>query len=109
MKRIFGILMIILVAVGSQANTLFNDPVSESGIEIYPTTVSNELNIDVDDKLAETTVTVSVFNSVGEIVLQETLGLGLNKVDVSKLPHGNYVAVVRENDEYKSKSNFEVV
>lgn len=109
MTRIFGILIISLIAISSQANTYFNDPKSEVGVEIYPTTVSSELNIHVDDQLAETTVTVSVFNSIGEIVLKETLGLGLNKVDVSTLPRGNYVAVVRENDEYKSKSNFEVI
>ena len=109
MKRIFAILIISLSAVSSQANITFNNSNSEVGIEIYPATVSNELNIQVDEKLANGAVTVSVFNSVGEIVLEETLGLGLNKIDVTKLSNGSYVAVVRENDVYKSKSSFEVI
>jgi len=109
MTRIFAILIITLATFSSQANTGFNDPNSEVGIEFYTSTVSGELNIEVDDKLANQVVTVSVFNSVGEVVLEETLGLGLNKVDTSKLTKGNCVAVVRENGEYKSKSKFEVI
>jgi hypothetical protein len=52
---------------------------------------------------------VSIFNSLGEIIIEEKLGLGLNKIDTSNLEKGNYVAVVRENDEYKNKSSFEVL
>jgi len=109
MKRIFGILIISLVAVSSQANSTVNNSISVAGIEIYPTNDSNELNIEVDKKLANGTVTVSVFNSIGEIVLEETLGFGLNTLDVANLGKGAYVAVVRENGVYKSKSDFEVV
>ena len=97
--------MILLFATAAFAN----DPVSESGVEIYPNVVNEELNIDVDEQLANGRVTVSVFNSVGEIVLEETLGLGLNKLDVTGLTNGSYVAVVRQNDVYKSKSDFEVI
>ena len=108
MTRIFAILMISLVTINSQANTYFNDPISENGIEFYAITTPGELNIEVDEELDNQVVTVSVFNSVGEIVLEKTLGLGLNKIDVQKLAKGNYIAVVRENDKYKSKSSFEV-
>ena len=86
-----------------------NDTITESGVEIYPTKVNDELNINVDNQLANTKVTVSVFNSTGVIVIESTLGLGLNKLDTSELEAGAYVAVVRENEEYKSKQAFEVI
>lgn len=109
MKRLFAILMFSLTVVGSYANHPFSAPAPDADIEIYPSVVSSELNINVDENLANGTVTVSIFNAVGEIVLEETLGLGLNKLDVTKLSKGNYVAVVRANDTYKSKSSFDVV
>ena len=109
MTRIFTIFIITLATFSSQANTILNEPTTETGVEIYPALVNSELNIDVDDKLANGAVTVSIFNSLGEIVIEENLGLGLNKIDTSNLDKGNYVAVVRENDKYKSKSSFEVV
>ena len=112
--------MIMVVAIGSQAQGMKNDDLvyaktelrasnSNSGIEIYPTVVNSELNIEIDDKLANGKVTVSIFNSVGEIVMEEILGLGLNKLNVEKFAKGDYTAVVRENDVYKSKSDFEVI
>jgi hypothetical protein len=109
MIRIFAIFIITLATFSSQANTSFNDPTTETGVEIYPAVVSSELNIDIDDTLANGTVTLSIFNSLGEIIIEEKLGLGLNKIDTSNLEKGNYVAVVRENDEYKNKSSFEVI
>ena len=109
MTRIFTIFIITLATFSSQANTILNEPTTETGVEIYHALVNSELNIDVDDKLANGAVTVSIFNSLGEIVIEENLGLGLNKIDTSNLDKGNYVAVVRENDKYKSKSSFEVV
>jgi hypothetical protein len=108
MKRVFGILVISLVAVGSQANITANDPTSEAGIEIAPAVQNDYLDIEVDEQLAGTTVTVSVFNSMGEIVLESNLGLGLNKINVQNLAKGDYVAVVRENGEYTSKQSFVV-
>lgn len=111
MKRFFSILMIAVVGFGSgvNADTNANRNNSEVGIDIYPEIVSNELKIDVDDNLANAIVTVSVFNSFGQIVLQETLGLGLNKLNVADLSEGEYVAVVRQNDVYKNKSGFKVI
>ena len=107
MKRVFGILMISLVAVGSQANNE-TDPGSNAGIEIAQEIENNQLDIAVDDALAGDIVTVSVFNSIGEVVLETSLGLGLNKIDVQNLKKGDYVAVVRENGEYTSKQSFKV-
>ena len=105
MRRIFGVLMI--VAISTMAFGF--EPISTAGVEIYPTVVNSELNIEVDDHIADGTVTVSVFNSVGEIVIEKSLDRGLNKLDTSELANGSYVAVVRQNGEYKSKQTFEVV
>ncbi|MGB0918452.1 MAG: T9SS type A sorting domain-containing protein [Flavobacteriales bacterium] len=105
MRRIFGAIMVLLISTAVSAN----DPISETGVEIYPTIVNTELNIEIDEQLATGKVTVSVFNSIGEIVLEETLDLGLNKLDTSHLENGAYVAVVRQNFEYKSKQSFEVI
>lgn len=111
MKRLIGILTIAVMGIttGLNADPSNNNSKNEAGINIHSEIVSNELIIEVDEQLAETVVTVSVFNKIGEIVLQEKLGLGLNKVDVTSLVEGEYVAVVRENDVYKSKSNFKVI
>lgn len=107
MKRFFGILMIGLITVGSQAHTS-NDPNNPEKIEISEAVKNNQLDIVVNEDLAGTNVTVSVFSSMGEIVLESTLGLGLNKLDVEQLEQGEYTAVVRENGEYASKQTFVV-
>ena len=105
MRRIFGLVMVLAFST-----TAFgNDPITESDVEIYLADVNDELNINVGDKLANTKVTVSVFDSTGVIVIESSLGLGLNKIDTSKLEAGDYVAVVRENEQYKSKQAFEVI
>lgn len=108
MKHIFGILMILVVATGTHANNLVNCSNSEPRVEIATRVENNYLSIEVADELVGVNVTVSVFNSMGEIVLEETLGLGLNKINVQTLAKGEYVAVVRENDQYASKSAFVV-
>jgi|GEM_PF-2255785 len=90
------------------ANVSFNDPAVDAGINIYPSVTTDNLFIEVSDKFVGDKVTVSVFNGVGEIVAETVLGLGLNRIEVAQLPKGTYVAVVRENDVYASKSNFEV-
>ena len=108
MKRVFGVLMISIMSVTVQAKTFSNDPTSEPKVEIAPKVENNFLSIEVDEELVGTKMTVSVFNSMGEIVLESTLGLGLNKVDVQTLQKGEYVAVVRKNDQYESKSSFVV-
>lgn len=117
--KIFAALLTTMVAFTNQAEsttlkelpttrTHESDPTIDNGVSIYPSIVTSVLNIEIDEKLAGGSITVSVFNSMGEIVLENVLGLGLNKVDTSTLPDGNYVAVVRQNDVLQSKSAFEV-
>lgn len=116
---IFAALLTTIVAFSNQAEsatikewatttTYESDPTIDNGVSIYPSIVTSVLNIEIDDRLAGGSITVSVFNSLGEIVLENVLGLGLNKIDASTLPKGNYVAVVRQNDAFQNKSNFEV-
>lgn len=107
MKNIICFLMLSLIAIENRANTT-NDPTSEAGIEIASAIENNYLSIDVANELAGSVMTVSVFNSLGEVVLETTLGLGMNKINVQDLEKGEYVAVVRENGEYTSKQSFVV-
>jgi hypothetical protein len=108
MNRFFSVLILAFAVFGTQANSVFGDPKTEKSVVIYSESKTNMLSIEVDDQLAGSSVTVSIFNSVGEIVLENTLGLGLNKISVDGLSQGEYVAVVRENGVYTSKSSFEV-
>ena len=90
----------------SMVNATVNDPTSGTKVEIAPKVENNLLSIEVDETLSGASMTVSVFNTMGEIVVETTLGLGLNKIDVQGLKKGEYVAVVRKNGEYTSKSSF---
>jgi hypothetical protein len=117
--RIFAVIVMSVFAFSNEAQsamtqtlgaarTYNTDPNTDNGVNIYPLVVTSVLNIEIDDRLAGGSITVSVFNSMGEIVLENVLGLGLNKIDASVLPKGNYVAVIRQNDTFQTKSNFEV-
>ncbi|MBL4587024.1 MAG: T9SS type A sorting domain-containing protein [Flavobacteriales bacterium] len=118
MKRIFGTLMIFLVSVGSQAQTMVTDQLvdaneafsyskASAGINIYPSIVNDILNIDVDEHVIGN-ITVSVFNSLGKIVVEQTLNTGSNAIDTNFLLAGEYVAVVRKNEIFQEKLRFEV-
>ena len=97
----------LFVAIGYSNATSLVDPNTETGIQISPVDGKNLL-IEISYKLNSENVTVSVFSSIGKIVLQETLESGLNKLSIADLPEGEYIAVVRKNDEFKSKETFEV-
>lgn len=102
MRRIFGLLLMLAISFNSTAN----DPTNDKSVEITPNSQTQILTIEVDEELTGTAVTVSVFNSIGEIVLETALGLGENRIDLTNLKEGKYVAVVRENGVYSSKSSF---
>lgn len=102
MRRIFGLLLMLAISFTSTAN----DPTNDKSVEITPNPQTLVLTIEVNEELTGTAVTVSVFNSVGEIVLETALGLGENRLDLTNLKDGEYVAVVRENGVYSSKSSF---
>lgn len=108
MKNFCGIVLLMLISVGNQTVVFATGPDSEPKVEIARAVENNYLSIEVDEQLAGKQVTVSVFSSLGEIVLEETLGLGLNKINVQGLKQGEYMVVVRENGEYASKQAFVV-
>lgn len=108
MKRIFGLLLLTIFAFENHANTIPSGNGSGPSVEIAPAVKNNYLDIEVDEELAGASFTVSVFSNLGEIVYEGQLGLGLNKIDVTKLAAGEYTAVVRKNGEYTSKQTFVV-
>ena len=118
MKRLLGTLIISLIVVGSQAQTEYSDYLAyendtETNLKLsVKTNINNTLVDDIlEIDIAETfsgRITVSIFNSIGEIVIEQMLRNGTNKVDVNTLLTGEYIAVVREDDIYKQKVSFEV-
>jgi len=53
-------------------------------------------------------VNVSIFSQLGEIVMTKELRAGANSISVKYLRTGSYTAVVRENDTFKQKLEFQV-
>lgn len=53
-------------------------------------------------------VNVSIFSQLGEIVMTKELHAGANSISVKFLRTGSYTAVVRENDTFKQKLEFQV-
>ncbi len=106
MRRILGVILLSFAISTGYAEMSQATTDSETGIEIKATTDNGYLNIEISEELKGETITVSIFSSVGKIVLQETLETGLNSLTVSGLPDGEYVAVVRTNDVFKSKQTF---
>lgn len=109
MKRILSTVVIVMTALLTQAAIMDNGTTIGSGEEVaFHYSPDKQLQIDIPDEMAGGSITVSIFNKVGEIVMDGVLGLGLNQVEVDGLEKGKYVAVVRMNDEYKSKTEFYV-
>lgn len=81
--------------------------VFDAEINITVKKVSNELTIEVSQPVTGS-VTLSVFSQMGEIVLTTELRSGTNSINVGKLAAGAYTAVVRENDEFKQKLEFQL-
>jgi len=118
MKHVFCIIIVLSSAASIRAhiaekeravcvNSAPDHPVTEVGINIYPTIVEDILHIDISDEHVGR-ITVSIFNSVGRIVIGQLLRKGSNEVDANSLAEGEYVAVVRVGGVYRSKLRFEV-
>lgn len=108
MKTFLIILSVTFSALSAHSMEATFDPNSDKSVVIYPEIQTNMLSIEVDEALSGSSITVSIFSGLGEVVLETELGLGLNKINVADLKQGEYVAVVRENGVYTSKSSFEV-
>lgn len=106
MKTLLLIAVLLSTAPFSFANEVVkgDDPVR---ISIQAKDNAEELLVDVSSD-ADGKVTLSVFSELGEIVVAENLHAGVNKVKVRHLRPGQYVAVVRHNDEFRQKQEFKV-
>ncbi|MCF8256845.1 MAG: hypothetical protein K9J06_04800 [Flavobacteriales bacterium] len=106
MKSIFLVLFSISVAYTSSASGVFDgaDPVN---ISIMAKDSGEEILVDVAAEV-EGSVTLSIFSETGEIVINEHLNAGGNRIKLRHLRPGQYVAVVRQNDEFRQKQTFKV-
>jgi len=106
MKTAFLVLFSISIAQFSLAANSHDaaDPVK---ISISAKDSAEELLIDVAAEV-EGSMTLSIFSESGEIVINERLLSGNNRVKVRHLRPGQYVAVVRQNDEFRKKQEFKV-
>lgn len=106
MNTILSALLSVFLFNGTSATVMHDgsDPVQitisakDSGEEILV-----NVSTDTDGK-----VTLSVFSENGEIVVDEQLTPGGNRIKVRHLRPGQYVAVVRHNDEFRQKQEFKV-
>ncbi|MBN2663882.1 MAG: T9SS type A sorting domain-containing protein [Bacteroidales bacterium] len=75
-------------------NILEND----ANINIYPIPANNVLNIDLSETPNNTSV--SIFNSVGQVVLVKQLTSTNNQIDISKLASGTYFVEIFDGKEF---------
>ncbi len=106
MKSIAVLFSLLTInSITSTAVTITDaDPVR---ITIIAKESAEELFVDVSND-AQGSVTLSIFSETGEIVVTERLVSGTNRVKVRHLRPGQYVAVVRHNDEFRQKQEFKV-
>lgn len=97
----------IAVATAFSAPSVGHDSSDPVAITIQAKDSSGELYVQVDSQ-AEGNVTISVFSETGEIVVNDRLAPGGNNIKVKHLRPGRYIAVVRHNDEFRTKQEFKV-
>jgi hypothetical protein len=69
--------------------------------EVYPNPFNNELSISLSDKIGNTTITI--LNSLGEIVLEQKSNSVNTRLNLSYLPIGIYIVRVSSKDYSYSK------
>lgn len=67
----------------------------ETQFALYPNPVSTDINISFPNEVVN--ATFSLYNVLGEKVLQKTVSTVNNRVDVSHLPSGMYIATIESN------------
>lgn len=106
MKSILLVLLSLSIAQFSVAAS-FHDGADPVKISISAKDSAEELFIDIATEV-EGNMTLSIFSESGEIVINESLLTGSNRVQVRHLRPGQYVAVVRHNDAFSKKQEFKV-
>jgi hypothetical protein len=102
-----SILFSLLFSLHNISGAVASNGVDPVQITIIAKESADELFVDVSNE-ADGTVTLSIFSEIGEIVITERLVPGTNRVKVRHLRPGQYVAVVRHNDEFRQKQVFNV-
>lgn len=71
-----------------------------STIEYYPNPAVNDLNINLDNNIEK--ANCFIYSIKGELLKKCEIVKGINKVDVSFLPVGNYMMTIESNNEIRS-------
>jgi len=70
-------------------------------VAIYPNPVQNKLNVGL--KKGEGDATISVYNSLGELVLKKTTNVEADEIDTDQLKDGYYIIRIKRGDEVISR------
>jgi hypothetical protein len=73
------------IYINPQLNIL---PLNEAGIKLYPNPASDEVSIEVNEKLIGKTF--QLFSSTGELIKKGKLDSKINRISLTKLPTGKY-------------------
>lgn len=104
MKSFFAAVILSILAQSTFAFAPYNE---REDISISAKATPEELVIDVAGDV-QGVVNLSIFSQMGEVVMTKELKAGSNSVSVKFLRSGSYIAVVRENDTFKQKLEFQV-
>lgn len=63
---------------------------------IYPNPFNNAITIELNDIK---NVTITIFNAMGQLVIEQTVRNYITKIDATNLPHGAYFVKVASNNE----------
>ncbi len=74
--------------------TKTNDQVNEDNYKIYPNPVYNTLIFDLPNNES---VSVTVLNFLGQIVIKQEVNSSSNSIDVAQLGEGNYILSIKTN------------
>lgn len=70
-----------------------------SGISIYPNPANDHVNVEISSNLVSNHTTVEITDALGKLVMQETLGTEVTRINISKLEDGVYFFKVSTNNQ----------
>ena len=70
-----------------------------TGISIYPNPANDHVNIEISSSLVSNHTTVEITDALGKLVMQETLGTEITRINISKLEEGVYFFKVSTNNQ----------
>ena len=81
--------------IKDSASTGLNNENFNEGINIYPNPVTEKIVVKINDN---TDVDVTLFNILGEVMLQQRISSTNNEINVSELPAGIYLIKIYSSD-----------